>query len=152
MTAAAPPVPACTVDAAPPDRSWLAHPARASLLFVQPFTAAGPRTFFALRRHWSSFDREEALRPYVFRVEPATATGRARIVDVWRGTALARPLVAARLIPWRGSQFLCAIHRDDTFLKPNPATRGRIHTLYRWTGFGFAGVEDEEAARVCEEL
>jgi Bacterial capsule synthesis protein PGA_cap len=152
MADAPPPGPACTVDVAPPDRSWLAHPARATLLFVQPLTAAGPRTFFALRRHWSSFDREEALRPYVFRVEHATPTGRARIVDVWRGTALARPLVAARLIPWRGAQLLCAIHRDDTFLNPNPATKGRTRALYRWTGFGFAGVEDEEAMRVCEEL
>jgi poly-gamma-glutamate synthesis protein (capsule biosynthesis protein) len=146
------PAPPCAVDVAAPDRSWLFHPDRATFLFVQPLTAAGPRTFFALRRHWASFDREDALRPYVFRVEREAATGRTRIVDVWRGTSLARPLVAARLIPWRNTQLLCAIHRDDTFLNPNPTTRGRIHALYRWTGFGFAGVEDEEAARACEEL
>jgi hypothetical protein len=149
---AEPPAPPCTVDVEPPDRSWLAHPARGTLLFVQPLTAAGPRTFFALRRHWSSFDHEEALRPYVFRVDRDKAAGHTRIVDVWRGTALGRPLVAARLIPWRGSQLLCALHRDDTFLKPNTTTRGRIRALYRWTGFGFAGVEDEEAIQLCEGL
>jgi poly-gamma-glutamate synthesis protein (capsule biosynthesis protein) len=140
----------CSVSMEEPDRRWLAHPARDTFLFVQSFPAAGPGTFFVLRRHVSSFDHEAALRPYVFRVEDDA--GASRIVDVWRGTALARPLVAARLIDWRGSQLLCAIHRGDTYLARDPSTTKRVRILYRWTGFGFRGVEDEEALEACEEL
>ena len=143
---------ACAVDVAAPDRRWLTHLERASLLYVQAFAQAGPNAFFALRRHVSAFDRENALRPYVFRVQDAKGPDRARVVDLWRGTALARPLVAARLFDWRGGQLLCAIHRDDSFLHPRPATTGRVRLVYRWTGFGFAGVDDEAALQACEEL
>jgi poly-gamma-glutamate synthesis protein (capsule biosynthesis protein) len=141
---------ACVVDAAPPDTRWLAHPDRGALLFVQAFPTAGKATFFALRRHYSDFDREDALRPYVFRIDDSR--GAPRVVDVWRGTSLARPLVAARLFDWRGRQLLCAIHRGDSFLHPDPATRARLRIVYRWTGFGFAGVNDEEARNACERF
>jgi poly-gamma-glutamate synthesis protein (capsule biosynthesis protein) len=142
----------CAVDVAPPDRRWLAHPARDALLFVQPFPAAGPGAFFALRRLWSSFDHEDALRPYVFRVEAGAPPAGPKIVDIWRGTALGRPLVAARLVPWRDSQLLCALHRDDTFLDPKPETTQRVRAVYRWTGFGFKGSDDENAREACDEL
>jgi Bacterial capsule synthesis protein PGA_cap len=144
--------PMCSVHADPPDTRWRAHPARDTLLFVQPFPAAGPGTFFALRRHRSAFDGEDALRPYVFRVQSEGPSAAARIVDVWRGTALARPLVAARLFDWRGAQVLCAIHREDTFLEPKPKTMKRVRLVYRWSGFGFKGIDDEEAMQRCEEL
>jgi poly-gamma-glutamate synthesis protein (capsule biosynthesis protein) len=145
-----PATPPCSIRADAPDRRWLAHPARNTLRLVQPFFSAGPGTFFSLRRHWSSFDHENALRPYVFRVEDRS--GAVRIVDVWRGTALARPLVAARLFEWRGAELLCAIHRADTFLDPNPRTMRRVRLVYRWTGFGFSGVHDDEAQQACDEL
>jgi poly-gamma-glutamate synthesis protein (capsule biosynthesis protein) len=144
------PGPACVVGAAAPDTRWLAHPDRDALLFVQAFPTAGPAAFFALRRHYSDFDREDALRPYVFRVD--ASSGEARVVDVWRGTSLARPLVAARLFDWRGRQLLCAIHRGDSFLRPDPATQARLRIVYRWTGFGFAGVDDEEARAACDRF
>ncbi len=140
-----PETPDCSVRTDAPDRRWLIHPARETLAFVQPFRAASPDAFFALRRHISSFDHEKALRPYVFRIDGA------RVIDVWRGTALARPLVAARLFEWRGSQLLCAIHRDDTFLDPHPQTMKRVRLVYRWTGFGFKGVDDAGALQACEE-
>jgi hypothetical protein len=144
--------PMCSVRADPPDARWLSHPARDTLLFVQPFPAAGSGAFFALRRHRSSFDGEDALRPYVFRVQREAPSTPTRIIDVWRGTALARPLVAARLFEWRGGQLLCAIHRDDTFLDPKPKTMKRVRLVYRWSGFGFKGIDDEEAMERCEEL
>jgi poly-gamma-glutamate synthesis protein (capsule biosynthesis protein) len=139
---------ACTVDSAAPDRRWMVHPDRGALLFVQPFPTAGDAAFFALRRHYSDFDRENALRPYVFRIDARGSAS--RVVDVWRGTSLARPLVAARLFDWHGRQLLCAIHRDDSFLHPDPKTRGRVRIVYRWTGFGFAGVDDEDARNACD--
>jgi poly-gamma-glutamate synthesis protein (capsule biosynthesis protein) len=155
--APAPPAPgadeaACTIRVGAPDLEWLAHPARAPLLYVQPFPAAGPHAFFSLRRHWSSFDREDALRPYVFRVVPGAGGARPRVVDVWRGTALARPLVAARLVDWRGTQILCALHRGDSFLDPEPETTKRLWAAYRWKGFGFVGLDDEAATSACEDL
>jgi len=142
--------PACSVPLAVPDRRWLSHPHAGELVFVQSFPAAGEGVFFSLRRHWSAFDRENALRPYVFRV--AEKDGATRIVDIWRGTALARPLIAARLIDVGGRTLLCAIHRADSFLAPQPNTPKRVYTVYRWTGFGFAGVDDDAALSMCQEL
>lgn len=142
--------PACTIHGEEPDRRWMTHPARNTFLFVQAFPSAGPGTFFALRRHPSSFDHENALRPYVFRIEDQH--GRPHVVDVWRGTSLARPLVAARLFDWNGGQVLCAIHRADTFLTPHPRTMNRTRVVYRWTGFGFAGIDDEAALQACEDF
>jgi hypothetical protein len=86
----------------------------------------------------------------VFRV--AEKDGATRIVDIWRGTALARPLIAARLIDVGGRTLLCAIHRADSFLAPQPNTPKRVYTVYRWTGFGFAGVDDDAALSMCQEL
>ena len=140
----------CTVAAAAPDRRWLRHPGRDAFLFVQSFRSAGEGAFLALRRHFSSFDNEEALRPYVFRVEEGS--GGPRTVDVWRGTALARPLVAARIIEVDGREHLCAIHRGDSFLRNDPRTPRRARQVYRWTGFGFAAVEDEEALALWQRL
>jgi hypothetical protein len=28
----------------------------------------------------------------------------------------------------------------------------RVRLVYRWTGFGFKGIDDEEAMQRCEEL
>lgn len=142
---------ACAVEPKASDRAWLIHPARETFSFVQAFPSAGRSAFFALRRHWSEFDHENALRPYVFRVE-TEAEGPPRIIDVWRGTALARPLVAARLVDGHDGELLCAIHRADSFLSPEPSTMKRVRAVYRWTSFGFAGVDDPEALAACEAL
>lgn len=34
----------------------------------------------------------------------------------------------------------------------NPQTMARLRLVYRWTGFGFKGVDDEEAIQRCEEF
>ncbi|MDP2305717.1 MAG: CapA family protein [Pseudomonadota bacterium] len=125
------------------DRSWEIHPWRDRFEFVQAFPSAGAGTWFALHRAWSDLDDEEGLRPYVFRVEGA------RYVEVWRGSSLARPIVAARLFAWKDEQLLCALHRADSFLAPNPTTRDRVSIVYRWNGFGFRAVEDAGAIAAC---
>jgi len=140
----------CSVSTVTPDRRWLLHPGRDSFLFVQSFPSAGNGAFLVLRRHYSPFDREDALRPYVFRVQQGPEG--TRTVDVWRGTALARPLVAARLIRVGGRERLCAIHRGDSFLHPDPQTSARVRLVYRWTGFGFVAADDEEALAICQGL
>jgi hypothetical protein len=119
------------------DPAWTRHPGAAALIDPQPFPLAGPDAWFALHRRWSDLDRDpEGLRPYVFRID---AEG--RLIEVWRGSALGWPLVSADVT----STGLCAVHRDDDFLAPNPSTRGRRTAAWRWNGFGFAA--DGECVR-----
>jgi hypothetical protein len=108
--------------------------------------SAGEGAFLALHRQPSTFDDEVGLRPYVFRVEGD------RTIDMWRGTALAFPLVAARLIDVGGRELLCALHRGDSFMVRRTETLERRWVVYRWTGFGFESVQDAEAMRVCKAL
>lgn len=120
----------------PPDLGWKAHRAADSFLSVEPFPPAGAGGWLALWEQPSTFDDTVALRPLVFRVRDGRAT------DLWRGTALAGPLVAARVL---ADGRLCTIERGDTFLAPDPSTLAREERAYRWNGFGF------DAAGSCEE-
>lgn len=133
-------------DDPPADDAWHAYTAPLALAQVEPFEAVGPHGFFALRRYYSDFDHEDALRPYVFRVEGG------RVHDLWRGTALARPIVAARLMRVNGDERLCVVHRGDSFLRPDPATTVTLHAVYAWTGFGFRTVDEPAAQALCGEL
>lgn len=132
-----------------PDTAWQRHPGRAALRFVQPFRSLGPGHYFALRRLYSTFDGETALRPYVFAVRGD------RPLDRWRGTALSFPLLYARLFDAPdGRELLCALHRGDSFMHRNPGVgrERRFHAVYAWTGFGFRQVEDAAALAVCQRL
>lgn len=131
---------------APEQALWQRHRAHERFVFVQPYSSLGAGTFFALHRKYSRLDREVALRPLVFRV----AAGRA--LDLWRGTALSRPLLAARLIKVGEEEYLCALHRGDSFLKLDPTTPKRLHVVYKWSGFGFRGVQSPAALERCRAL
>jgi len=61
-------------------------------------------------------------------------------------------LLAARLITVGDHEYLCAIHRGDSFLKRDPRTTKRHYTIYKWSGFGFHGVIDDVALQRCREL
>ncbi len=135
------------LDPGPTPTSWQAHRGRRRFLFVQPFRSLGREVYLALHRHYAEFDHEDALRPYVFRVDDGGHT-----VDLWRGTALAWPLLAARLIQVEGREYLCALHRGDSYLEPNPDAPGRRHVIYEWGGFGFHTVQNEKAQDRCQEL
>jgi hypothetical protein len=129
------------------DGAWQRHPHRASLRYVQSFRSLGPQHFFALRRQFSSFDGELALRPYVFALRDG------RFVDLFRGTALSWPTLYARLVQLPdGRERLCALHRGDSFIRPNPqiAPEQRFHAVYAWSGFGFRRVDDTEALALCQ--
>lgn len=131
------------------DSAWQRHPQRAALLFVQPFRSLGQQHYFALRRLYSTFDNEVALRPYVFALKGE------RTVDVWRGTALSWPLLYARLLTAPdGRELLCALHRGDSYVHRNPqvARQKRFHAVYAWTGFGFRQVEDAAGLSECQKL
>lgn len=140
------PGPACFVAAPEPDRGWLRHPHADALVTVEAFPPAGEHAYLALHRRASTFDDTTALRPYVFRLDGD------RVVELWRGTALSRPLVALRGFDWDGERLVCAIERGDSFLRPDPTTSARVHAVYRWSGFGFRAVEDEGAQGVCGRM
>jgi poly-gamma-glutamate synthesis protein (capsule biosynthesis protein) len=106
---------------------------------------AGPDLLFTLEQHYSSIDREEGVRPYVYEVRPAGLVAR------WRGSALAWPLLDAALLPGGGG-VICALHRRDSFLELQPGSTGVRTAAYRWQGFGFAGVDDADVLRRCRAV
>lgn len=121
--------PSCHLAArSEPDLRWLSHADAAAFEAVYPLPDAGDGAFVGLARSTSTFDHEAALRPKVFQVQEG------HVRDLWRGTAIGRPLVAARV---RADGALCAVHRDDSFLHPHPDTTGRTWAAWRWNGFGF---------------
>jgi poly-gamma-glutamate synthesis protein (capsule biosynthesis protein) len=104
-----------------------------------------PPMLFTLERHASSMDTEAEPRPYVYEITPHGLVAR------WRGSALAWPLLDARLIAAEaGGNTLCALHRGDSFIKFDPAHPAAPRVLaYRWNGFGFSGIEDAALAGRC---
>jgi len=86
----------------------------------------------SLERHTSSIDDEVGLRPYVYAIGPHG------LIAKWRGSALAWPLIDT---VESKDGVLCALHRGDSFLMPDPATKSTRIAAYRWNGFGFTGIE-----------
>jgi poly-gamma-glutamate synthesis protein (capsule biosynthesis protein) len=112
-------------------RVWQSR--RQALVSLQLVTTmAAEPLLLSLERHNSSIDDEVGLRPYVYAVGPHGLIAR------WRGSALAWPLIDA---VESNDGVLCALHRGDSFLLPDPATKTTRIAAYRWNGFGFTGVK-----------
>jgi poly-gamma-glutamate synthesis protein (capsule biosynthesis protein) len=127
-------------------RSWQTRPAPVlSLEAGQMEGPTKPQLLLSLERRASPIDSERDPRPYVYEVGPHGFIAR------WRGSALAWPLLDARLLP-RSSSVLCALHRRDSFLMLSPESRGTRVAAYRWNGFGFEGVADEGIISACRDL
>ena len=106
-----------------------------------------PPYLLTVERHHSPIDSEDGPRPYVYDVADRGLIAR------WRGSALAWPLIDARLVEGAdGVALLCALHRADSFIRLNPASTGTRTAIYRWAGFGFHAADDETAARRCREM
>jgi poly-gamma-glutamate synthesis protein (capsule biosynthesis protein) len=103
----------------------------------------GSRRLFTLEDHFSPLDREHSPRPYVYAVKDNMLGAK------WRGSALAWPLIDAKLLGDGADQFLCALHRGDSFLLPDPDTTKARTAIYKWNGFGFEGFEDAAKAAAC---
>jgi len=103
-------------------------------------TDSGPPLLLSLERHPSEMDGEVALRPHVYDVGPRG------LIAKWRGTALAWPLLDA-VIDEDGE--LCALHRGDSFLRPDPSTTVTRTLHYRWNGFGFSATKDSTKDTAC---
>jgi poly-gamma-glutamate synthesis protein (capsule biosynthesis protein) len=107
-------------------------------------TMGGEPVLFTLERHHSPIDREVGLRPYVYQVT------RHGLVARWRGSALAWPLVDARLLA--GAEgVVCALHRGDSFVAPDPQAKATRVAAYGWNGFGFSGIDDESTRTRCRQ-
>ena len=106
---------------------------RQDLVSLQLVTSmAAEPLLLSLERHPSSIDDEVGLRPYVY------AVGSHGLIARWRGSALAWPLIDA---VESNDGILCALHRGDSFLLADPATKTTRIAAYRWNGFGFTGIE-----------
>ncbi len=100
---------------------------------------------FMLQSHYSSLDRAVQLRPYVYSADKFGLNAK------WRGSALAWPLIDAQVNPHsRGT--ICALHRGDSFIAPDPHTTKRRIVPYRWNGFGFNAIYDSVTCKQCEEI
>jgi hypothetical protein len=104
---------------------------------------------FTLETHPSSIDKEIGPRPYVYDVSPHG------LIAKWRGSALAWPLLDGKLIHTASESdvdYLCALHRKDSFIALNPKTQETRTAVYKWNGFGFSGVNDATLNAQCESV
>ncbi len=110
---------------------------RQELVSLQVTNAmANEPLLLSLENHPSSIDNEIGLRPYVY------AVGRHGLIARWRGSALAWPLLDAVAT---GNGTVCALHRGDSFLLPNPEMKETRIAAYQWNGFGFSGIDPPAA-------
>jgi poly-gamma-glutamate synthesis protein (capsule biosynthesis protein) len=114
------------------------------LLCAAPFRLRGDSGayLFTVERHYSNLDGENAPRPYVYFL------GSRGPVAKWRGSGLAWPLLDAVPLPAEPG-VLCALHRGDSFLIPDPAAPANRIAAYRWNGFGFSMAKDAELETAC---
>lgn len=136
-----------SLRAVAPDGSvlWRTRPTALLSAAMAPFTPGAAPYLFTLERHPSALDGLDAPRPYVYRLGPGGPVAR------WRGSALAWPLVDARLLPGAPG-ILCALHTQGSFLIPGPQNAGYRYAAYRWDGFGFAGDHDPAIEARCHAL
>jgi len=98
---------------------------------------------FTLEGHLSSIDKEIGPRPYVYSLGPNG------LVAKWRGSALAWPLLDGQLLQDHSVDYLCALHRKDSFVVLNPQNQETRTAVYKWNGFGFSGVENASLQQKC---
>jgi hypothetical protein len=102
----------------------------------------GEKLLLTLESHYSTIDGEVGFRPHVYE---ATEQG---LIARWHGSALAWPLLDAFVLPGEDG-LICALHRGDSFLTLNTDTESRRVAVYRWNGFGFSGVADQDVLKEC---
>jgi len=94
------------------------------------FGPGQPERLFLLERVYSRIDGAVAPRPYIYDLRDYG------LKALWRGAALGWPLVDARMMAGN-PDFLCSLHRDDSFLELNPAAPADRVEAWQWNGFGF---------------
>ncbi|ANH66544.1 CapA family protein [Mitsuaria sp. 7] len=124
---------------------------------AQPIALADAGTgLLLLEDRYSNLDKRVAPRPYVYALDPPSPRGGpGRLRALWRGSALAYPLIDAVVMPSSaGGEFLCALHEASSFLAgpviTDPASPAAPLTLaYRWNGFGFSRASAQSDQEAC---
>lgn len=118
------------------------------IIKVQPFDLNGDGILevMLIQNIYSPFDRETAKRVYLYSFAN-------NFHALWRGSALARPLLDAVLVrEKKGTPFLAALHSADSYLLRKPGCMERLVMFYRWNGFGFSGVKEHRIESGSEGL
>lgn len=103
-----------------------------------------PEALLVLEDHPSRLDRRVAPRPYIYAVRPQGLRA------LWRGTALAYPLIDVAVLRGEAVDLLCALHADRSFLG-GAGSDGQRTLAYRWTGFGFGAAPQAADQQRCAE-
>lgn len=117
-----------------------------SLISIQPAQLTGDShkgMLLTLQTHFSPIDKEVAPRPYVYDLGPNGLIAR------WRGSALAWPLKDITPIRDGDRDYLCALHRGDSFLNLDSTNRSSRTQVYEWNGFGFKAANRPSAGEKC---
>lgn len=123
--------------------SWRTHPTHLLSMEAGRLNKNDIHSFlFTLEKHYSSIDTEDGPRPYVYCVSSYGLRA------LWRGSALAWPLIDATLL-CRKLCYVCALHRGDSFITLNPQSKSVRTAVYEWNGFGFSGIEDKGLNSQC---
>lgn len=122
---------------------WKSHPM--SLVDIQKIKIENKNEhLFALESYYSTLDKEINIRPYVYSIDDQGITAR------WRGSALAWPMIDARISPYN-NRILCALHRGDAFISIGKSFKSKKVVAYQWNGFGFNAINDTIACKICEK-
>lgn len=117
------------------------------LLHITP-VQFGPKEqdklLLTIEMRYSPLDKATAPRPYVYSI------GNRGLNAKWRGSALAWPLLDITVLREDGIDYLCALHRGDSFLVPDPETPVRRVLVYRWNNFGFSAFDSKRLNADCE--
>ncbi len=97
-----------------------------------------------LQMQTSAIDNETAPRPYVYTLGPHG------LIAKWRGSALAWPLLDISTLRYQEQDYLCALHRGDSFMNPDPLIKTTRTQVYNWNGFGFSAAAIPELVARCE--
>lgn len=121
---------------------WRSHPM--SLVTLQKIRIDDNyEHLFSIESYFSSIDKEINVRPYVYAVDNKG------IVALWRGSALAWPILDAQ-ISTVNDQILCALNRGDAFISIGKINKKKTITAYKWNGFGFNVIKDSTLCKDCK--
>lgn len=125
-------------------KKWSSHPM--SIVTVASGKLDGKNDYlFTLENHYSNLDRSYSLRPYVYSI------GKTGIYARWRGSALAWPLIDAQISP-HDPRLMMVLHQGNSYIQLDKSVGKNRYAIYRWNGFGFSGVSDTTASRLCKKM
>lgn len=123
---------------------WQTHP-MPIVTISKAKTGDGNEQLFILEKHYSKIDKGVNIRPYVYQLDNNG------IYALWRGSAMAWPLLDAKISPY-DPKTLIVLHRGDSFIKIDSENKDKRVALYKWNGFGFKGITDSLALEEGEKL